>query len=205
MRIALIDNGVAGLGDYYVAGPGIEYRRERITARWQPDFSADDVLLAPNGTDHVALYEARNAVHALLARGGAVLCFCGFFTPWLPGSQWRHDIGAPLGALRYALRHDALALFEGVEPEALCQDAHGIRGGWACGTIVTAHPTSVVLVDNFARVLMIADQRTTPGLIIATASGPVWDEAPTRAASGVRHLYRNILRACQRHLETRHA
>ena len=26
MRIALIDNGVAGLGDYYAASPGIEYQ-----------------------------------------------------------------------------------------------------------------------------------------------------------------------------------
>lgn len=205
MRIALIDNGVAGLGDYYAASPGIEYRRERITARWQPDFGADDVILAPNGTDHVALHEARDAVQALLARGGAVLCFCGFFTPWLPGSQWRHDLGARLDALRYELRHDPLALFEDVDPESLCRDEHGIRGGWACGTISTAHASSVVLVDNFARVIMIADQRTTRGLIIATASGPLWDEAPTRAASGPRRLYRNVLRACQRHLETRHA
>lgn len=204
MNIALVDNGVFGLDQYYVAAPGVRYRHVRVTARWRPDFGDDDVVLVPNGADHVALFEARHALAGVLARGGVVLCFCGFFTPWLPGNQWRHDIGAPLATLRYELAHDPLGLFDEVAPESLCVDAHGIRGGWACGAIDTAHEASVVLRDNVGRVLMVADRCSTRGLIIATASGPLWDDAPTLPAEGARRVYRNVLRACRAQLEKRH-
>lgn len=204
MQIALIDNGTVDIPGYYGAGPELTYRPERITAHWQPNFDDDDVVLVPNGANHVALYEARHALENFLARGGALLCFCGFFTPWLPGNQWRHDINAPLNEVRYELVHDELGLFEGVDPDSLCCDTHGIRGGWACGTIATAHHSSVVLRDNFERVLVIGDRLSTPGLIIATASGPLWDAAPRTPADGARRVYRNMLRACRTHLEMPH-
>lgn len=204
MQIALIHSGVAGTEQYYRGDAEHRYRCERIGADWQPCFDEDDVVLVPNGANHVALYEARAHLHHFLARGGALLCFCGFFTPWLPGNQWRHDIGRDLRQLRYRVVADDLQLFEGVEAEELCSDAHGIRGGWACGDIQTHHADSVVLMDNYQRTLLVADRRSTPGLIIATASGPLGDDAPDGAAHGARRLYRNILRACRAHHEAHH-
>lgn len=204
MQIALIHSGVAGTEQYYRGDATHQYRCERISADWQPCFDDDDVVLVPNGANHVALYEARAQLHKVLARGGAVLCFCGFFTPWLPGNQWRHDIGRDLRQLRYRVVCDELQLFEGVETEELCCDEHGIRGGWACGDIQTHYADSVVLTDNYQRTLLVADRRSTAGLIIATASGPLGDDAPHSAAHGARRLYRNILRACRAQRETRH-
>ena len=111
----------------------------------------------------------------------------------------------PLRDLRYRLERDDLCLFEGVEAEELCVDAHGLRGGWACGEILGADQQSTVLRDNHARVLMVADHKTRCGLIIATASGPLFDDRPDAPASGARRVYRNILRACRAHHEARHA
>ncbi len=204
MQIALIDSGVAGTEQWYVGDSTHHYRCERISAHWQPSFDKDDVVLVPNGANHVALYEQRAQLHDFLARGGVVLCFCGFFTPWLPGNQWRHDIGRDLRQLRYDVVSDEFGLFEGVEAEELCSDTHGIRGGWACGDIQSHYADSVVLMDNFQRRLLIADRRSTAGLIIATASGPLGDDAPDAAAHGARRLYRNILRACRAHREAIH-
>ena len=199
MHIALIHSGVTGTEQCYRGDAALRYRRERITADWQPCFDNDDVVLVPNGANHVALYEARARLHAFLERGGALLCFCGFFTPWLPGNQWRHDIGRDLRQLRYRVLRDELQLFDGVDAEELCVDSHGIRGGWACGDIVTQHSDSVVMTDNYQRTLLVADRRSTGGLIIATASGPLSDDTPQAPAHGARRLYRNILRACRDH------
>lgn len=54
---------------------------------------------------------------------------------------------------------DELQLFDGVDAEELCVDGHGIRGGWACGHIVTQHSYSVVMTDNYQRTLLVADRR----------------------------------------------
>ena len=204
MRIALVHSGVAGTEHAYRGDVTHHYRLEHISANWQPCFDHDDVVLVPNGANHVALYEARAHLHKFLARGGALLCFCGFFTPWLPGYYWQHSIGHDLRKLRYRVVNDELNLFEGVDVEKICRDEHGIRGGWACGDIQTNYAASVVLVDNYERTLVVADRRSTAGLIIATASGPLSDDAPHNPADGTRRLYRNILRACRAHGEAQH-
>lgn len=195
LNIALIDNGVEGATAYFGAGPGVVYRRERITAHWRPDFSNDDLIIAPNGTDHVALYEARAAVHAQLDRGGMLACFCGFFTPWIPGNVWRHDNRHPLKAVRYEAGADRHGLLDGVDIGQLSVEPHGISGWWACGEILTADPASVLLRDNFGRVVMVADDVSSRGLIVATASGPLGDADPTAPSCGTARLYRNIIRA----------
>jgi hypothetical protein len=51
---------------------------------------------------------------------------------------------------------------------------------------------------------MIADRLSSAGLIIATASGPLFDDAPRQPACGARRVYRNILRACRAQLDARH-
>lgn len=41
---------------------------------------------------------------------------------------------------------------------------------------------------------MVADTGTTPGLIVATASGPLGDPQPDAVASATVQLYRNLIR-----------
>src|ERR1700749_3392408 len=144
LQIAVVDNGVHGLRDYFVDGDEARYRFESVTADWRPDL-AEDVVIVPNGSDHVALYRARHSIEAVLARGGAVLCFCGCFPPWLPGSLWKHDNTRPNREVRYFVGSDPLDLMDGVDPAARSTNAHGISGWWACGGLVTEHPQSAVL------------------------------------------------------------
>jgi hypothetical protein len=203
VNIALIHSGVAGTVECYADDALHRYRVERIGRAWRPCFADDDVVLVPNGANHLALFEARASLHEFVARGGALLCFCGFFMPWLPGLHWRHNFCHPLRDVSYHLVHDSLGLFDGVSAHELCVDEHGLRGGWACGEILDAPEHSVVLRDNFQRVLMVADQRRHAGLVIATASGPLFDDQGGTTASGARRVYRNILRACRDHHEAR--
>jgi hypothetical protein len=206
LNAALIDSGVTGGVSYFADGPQVRYRVERITLDWQPDFTDDDLLIVPNGANHVALYEARAAIAAFLQRGGVLFCFCGNFTPWIPGSSWAHDNRHPLRELRYEIALDPLGLMRGVDPEALCRNAHDIRGWWACGEILAEHPGAVVLRDNFGRSLMIADRDSSPGLIITTASGPLGDADPASPATSITTaLYRNLIGAAQHHREHVHA
>lgn len=54
LNVALIDSGVHGTAHYFAQTPEVCYRIERIRDRWQPDFSADDLVVVPNGANHVA-------------------------------------------------------------------------------------------------------------------------------------------------------
>jgi len=205
LNVALIDSGVYGTTQYFAETPEVRYRIERIRDRWQPDFSADDLVVVPNGANHVALYEARGPIRTFLDRGGTLACFCGFFTPWIPGNQWVHDNRQPLHAVRYRARPDRLGLLEGVDINQLSVEPHGISGWWACGEIITDYPDSVLLEDNFGRMVMVADTTSTPGLIIATASGPLGDPDPSAPSQGIAKVYRNIIRAAAiRNLESTH-
>lgn len=206
LSIAVVDNGIHGLHRYFVDSPSRRYRFEPIGPDWSPSF-AEDVVLVPNGSDHLSLYRARHSIDAVLNRGGAVLCFCGCYLPWLPGTTWRHDNTRPNREVRYHVVDDPLDLMAGIDPQRLSTDSNGISGGWACGELVTAHPQSVVLADTWDRAVLIADTRSTPGCIIATASGPLGDSSPSPASAGdgAHRLYRNIIAAVSRHLESRHA
>lgn len=202
LNAALIDSGVTGGVSYFGESPRVRYRVERITADWQPTFANDDLLIVPNGANHVALYEARHAIADFLQRGGVLFCFCGYFTPWLPGSVWTHDNRVALRDLEYEIVHDPLGLMRGVSAAALCCNPHGIRGGWACGEILADHADAVVLRDNFGRTLMIADRHSTHGLIVTTASGPLGDPDPSAPASATTQLFRNLIDAAHTHRES---
>lgn len=199
LRAAVIDNGCLGTERSFADSDSVHYRIERIGEDWNPDFSSDDLLVVPNGADHVAMDRVRGQVARVLGRGGAVFCFCGFFTPWLPGNRWVHDNTRPNREVRYRAGADRLGLLDGVELARLNWDRHGISGWWACGAIETADPASVVIEDQWGRVLMVADTSSTPGLIIATASGPLADPAPGKPSVGVARLYRNCLAAAAAH------
>ena len=204
LQVAVVDNGIHGLRDRFVDSVAVSYRFEPITRGWSPRF-AEDVVIVPNGSDHLSLYRARHAIEAVLERGGAVLCFCGCYTPWLPGTHWRHDNTRPNREVRYQIARDPLNLMDGVDPHRLSTDSHGINGWWACGELITVDPQSVVLVDTWNRAVLVADTRSTPGLIVATASGPLGDgtsDAPDD--DGTRRLYRNLMRVVSHQLESAH-
>lgn len=196
LTAALIHNGVHGTERHFADTAQLRYRVERVGRAWRPDFSNDDLVVVPNGADHVALYAARTAIDAVLSRGGAVLCFCGCFTPWLPGAVWIHDNSRPNREVRYRVTADPLGLMDGVDPARLSTEPHGISGWWACGFLRTVHSSSVVLMDTWQRPVLIADTLSTPGLIVATASGPLGDSDPAMSSGeGPLRLYRNIIRA----------
>lgn len=206
LQAALIDNGTYGTSHYFADSAQLRFRRERIGPDWSPKFDGDDLIVVPNGSDHVALYRQRTAIDRLLQRGGSVLCFCGFFTPWLPGNVWVHDNLRPNREVRYHAVNDPLGLLDGVDIEQLAINEHGIRGWWACGDIHTDHADSVVLADTWNRAVLVADTRSTPGLIITTASGPLGDADPSApAGDGLVGLYRNVIRAVLAQRETIHA
>ena len=206
LRAAVVDNGIHGLRSLFVSSPEVRFRFECITGDWRPDFSGDDVVIVHNGSNHVALYDARAAIRTVLDRGAAVLCFCGCFTPWLPGTCWVHDNTRPNRELDYHVVDDPMGLMLGVDPARLSTESHGIRGWWACGELITAQPQSVVLADQWKRAALVADTSSTPGLIIATASGPLGQSDPSAPDDdGPRRLFRNIIRAVARHREVQHA
>ena len=45
LNVALIDSGVYGTTQYFAETPEVRYRIERIRNHWQPDFSADDLVV----------------------------------------------------------------------------------------------------------------------------------------------------------------
>lgn len=204
LTATIVDNGIHGLRQNFVDSSLVRYRFESITPDWRPVFD-DDFVIVPNGSDHVALHRARPRIEAVLQRGGAVLCFCGCFMPWLPGTRWIHDNTRDLRGLRYTVVDDRFGLMEGVDPMRLSTEEHGISGWWTCGALITRHAESVVLADTWGRAALIADSHSTPGLVVATASGPLGDADPDAPdAGGAQRLYRNILSAVVHHIESRH-
>lgn len=127
LQVAVVDNGIHGLRDDFIDSGAVRYRFEPITPDWRPDFP-EGVVIVPNGSDHVAMYRARRSIEVVLARGGAVLCFCGCYTLWLPGTVWVHDNTRANRDVRYRVVNDPLGLMDGVDPACLSTEAHGISG-----------------------------------------------------------------------------
>lgn len=207
LNAVIVNNAGPGPGarQYFADSPVVRYRVEDIAGHWTPDFSGDDLIIVPNGADHVAMYGVRDRIRDFLDAGGAVFCFCGFFTPWLPGNDWVHDNTHASKDVRYRRVNDPLGVLKGVDIDKLIFEEHGISGWWACGYIRTAYADSVVLEDTWGRPVMVADQRSTPGLIVATASGPLGDQAPSEPSDGLAGLYRNCVAAVAARKERQHA
>lgn len=197
LQAAIISNEIEGLKASFLSDEQINCTFLPITADFEPQLDAFDVLILPNGSDHVALYRIKDKIAAFLAQGKTLLCFDGWFTNWLPGNQWVMDNSKKTIDVRYALKADPYDFFEGINLQELIF-SHGISGWWACGYIEPAPQATVILEDTWGRAMMILDEATTNGRIIATASGPLGDYAyattdddeAMRALTGV---YRNIV------------
>ena len=166
-----------------------------------PDFSVDlagyDILIAPNGTDHVALYRMRQQIRNFLEAGNSLLCFCGWFLDWVPGNRWIHDNSKPTRDVRHFVGEDQLGLLDEVNLTALDHNRHGISGWWACGFIEPAPGATVLIKDTWDRALVVVDTVTTNGLMILTASGPLGDYSHRgRGTSPLSCLYDNVIRHC---------
>ena len=200
LRAIVISNGI-GAADAYQSTGEIHYEVVEVGPGFDPDFTGYDLLLVPNGSDHVAMLRIRAKVRAFLDGGGALFCFCGWFTDWIPGNRWVHDNSHPTRDVRHRLGTDRHGLFAGVNLAKFDHNRHGISGWWACGYIEPAPGADTVLLDTWGRALIVLDEATTPGLILATASGPLGNFGDY-GGGALATIYRHLLELVARRKES---
>lgn len=197
IRALIFSNGIEGLKSLYQSNEIIQYDWLEVGPDFNPDLAGYDLLIVPNGSDHIAMYRIRDKVLKFLNAGGSLFCFDGWFTDWVPGHRWVMDNSQKSIAVRYKLRDDPYQLAAKFRPEDL-NFSHGISGWWACGYIESAPGSHVLLEDTWGRPLVVIDQTTTKGLMVLTASAPAADlsyattddDAAERAMT---ELYRALL------------
>jgi hypothetical protein len=206
VQAAVVCNATGAADAYLATGSGSNFRRIPTGPAFALDLDGIDLLLVPNGTDHVAMARAVPAVLAFLERGGTLACFDGWVTPWVPGHEWVMDNQYRTIDVRYRAGRDRFGLLEGVDIEALTF-RHGISGWWACGYIEAARGADLLLGDIWGRPIMVVDTTTTPGAMILTASGPVGPatEVADQSARALDRLYDNILKFAAQRAEGRKA
>lgn len=192
IQAAIISNGITGLDHFFRSNDHVNYRMEPITSRFDPDFSGDDLVIVPNGSDHIAMLRIRDRIRDLLESGRGVMCFDGWFTDWVPGNRWVMDNQKPTRDVRYRVRTDRHGLFDGVDVDHLTF-SHGISGWWACGYIEPHPDADVLLEDTWGRAVIVLDEVSTPGTMILTASGPLGDASFDDNPNDLRKLYHNFL------------
>lgn len=201
-RALVIDNGI-GATDVFVDDQYWQFERATTGPRFAPRLQDYDLLIVPNGADHLAMLGLRDAVRSFLDAGHALFCFCGWFTDWIPGHRWVHDNSQPTRDVRHFPLHDPYHLLNGVDLSLLDRNQHGISGWWACGQIFTSWPDTVLIRDTWHRALVIADDRSTPGFLFLTASGPLSDDSSGPDSEPLRKLYRNALQHVTHRIQAR--
>lgn len=194
LNALIISNNIVGLTDYYVSNDLVTYTIAYVSGHFNPDLTPYDVLVVPNGSDHIAMLRIKDKVRAFLDEGKAVICSDGWFTSWVPGNQWVMDNTKRTMDTRYFLKTDAHKLLADVDIDELIY-SHGMTGWWACGYIDAAPGADVVVEDTWQRPIVVLDEVSTAGLLFLTASGPLADVtyAGEREVALVK-LYRNFMR-----------
>ena len=193
----LISNNIAGLDEYYVSNELVQYTVGRITKDFDPDLTPYDLLVVPNGSDHVAMLKIKDKVRAFLDAGKALICSDGWFTDWVPGNQWVMDNSKRTIDIRYQLKTDRYGLFNDIDLNELTF-SHGMSGWWACGYIRVADGADVVVEDTWQRPIIVLDEVSTNGIMLLTASGPLADVTFSGdKEEALVKLYRNFLRRVQ--------
>ena len=197
----VVSNGIQGLKQAFRSDGTVRYRFADVRHGFDPDLEGCDLLVVPNGSDHVAMLRIAGNVRSFLDAGRALFCFDGWFTSWVPGNQWVMDNTKATKDVLYRVRTDRHALMQGVDVNTLIF-THGISGWWACGFIEQAPGADVVLEDTWHRPVVVLDESTTPGTMFLTASGPLpgFGDGPEDDLS---RLLRNALRHVERRKETR--
>lgn len=188
----LVSNGLQGLDGMFPPTDRVRYRTVPTAPDFDPDFAGADLVIVPNGSDHVAMQRAAGAVRRHLDGGGALFCFDGWFTPWVPGNRWVMDNSRTTKDVRYRVRTDRHGLLDGV-PLADFEFSHGMSGWWACGFIEPAPGADVVLEDTWGRAVAVLDEATTPGAMFLTASGPLAGVSFGAEHAGLYTLYERLL------------
>lgn len=193
LHALLISNGLQGLEKYYVSNERVHYTTCLITKDFDPDLLPYDVLVVPNGSDHVAMLKIRDKVRAFLDAGRALVCCDGFFTAWVPGNQWVMDNSRRTMDVRYAPGTDRHHLLANLDLDQL-NFSHGMSGWWACGYIQAAPGADVLLADTWQRPTVVLDEVSTNGRMLLTASGPLADVSyASQSDSALVALYRNFM------------
>lgn len=192
LDIVVVSNGLQGLDGMFPETAQARYRTVATAPDFDPSFDGADVVIVPNGSDHVAMQRAAGAVRTHLHGGGALFCFDGWFTPWVPGNRWVMDNSKATKDVRYRVRTDRHGLFAGV-PVADFEWSHGMSGWWACGYIEPAPGADVVLEDTWGRAIVVLDEATTPGAMLLTASGPLAGVRFGAEHAGLLTLYDHLL------------
>ena len=194
LNALIVSNNIAGLTDYYVSNDLVTYTTAYVSGNFNPDLDPYDILVVPNGSDHVAMLKIKDNVRAFLDAGKAVVCSDGWFTSWVPGNQWVMDNTKRTIDVRYTLQTDRHNLFDGIDINELIY-SHGMTGWWACGYIDAAPGADVVVADTWQRPIVVLDEVSTQGTIFLTASGPLADVTYAGKKDGALvQLYRNFLR-----------
>lgn len=193
LHALLISNGLQGLENYYVSNEQVQYTTCLITKAFDPDLTPYDLLVVPNGSDHVAMLKIKEKVRAFLDAGRALVCCDGFFTAWVPGNQWVMDNSRRTQDVRYAPGPDRHHLLANLDLDQL-NFSHGMSGWWACGYLEAAPGADVLLRDTWQRPMVVLDEVSTAGRMLLTASGPLADVsyAGESDTAPVR-LYRNFI------------
>ncbi len=172
----VISNAIIGLDRMFASNDRVCYRFAHVTPDFSVDLTGADLLVVPNGCDHVAMLAIKQTVRDFLDAGGTLFCFDGWFTDWVPGNQWRMDNSKPSRDVRYHVPTDRHRLMDGVRLDDL-QFNHGISGWWSVGYIDASPNADVILADTWNRPIVVLDESTTNGRIVLTASGPLGDFA----------------------------
>jgi hypothetical protein len=197
IQAAVISNGLDGIQNYFVSNEKITYTLLEVSKDFDPDLEGFDLLIAPNGSDHIAMAKLKGKVALFLDEGKALFCFDGWFTNWIPGNQWIMSNEKKTIDIRYFIKTDAYAIFDGVDVDKLIYN-HNISGWWACGYIDASAHADVVLEDTWQRPIIVLDEKTTNGTIILTASGPLGDSGAIPSGNetsftALSKLYQNML------------
>jgi len=192
IKALVVSNGIGGAA-YYKSSDEIRYDLVEVTRDFDPDLTPYDLLVVPNGCDHVAMLKIRGQVRAFLDAGNAVLCCDGWFTNWVPGNRWIHDNSKATKDVRHFAKTDRHDLLKGVDLNKFDFEPHGMSGWWACGYIAAAPGADVLIEDTWQRAIVVLDETTTAGAIFLTASGPLGDFSFYGDADGISQLFKNVL------------
>lgn len=197
IKAAVVSNGIEGLQNYFISSAIIHYTFLEITKDFNPNLDDYNVLVVPNGSDHIAMNKIKNKVAAFLENGNTLFCFDGWFTNWIPNNQWIMSNDLKSIDQRYTVRSDNNNLLENVNINDLIYN-NNISGWWSCGYIEASEKAEVILKDTWQRPIVVLDEKSTNGIIFLTASGPLGDKGIDTKSSNyltdaLSQLYQNVV------------
>ncbi len=174
INACVVSNGIEGIENMFRSNQRVSYTLLPIGPQFNPDFSPFDLLIVPNGTDNIAMFNIKHLVAEFLNAGKMMFCFDGWFTDWVPGNTWIMDNAHKTIDIRYRIVQDRYKVFEGIDLHQFIF-SNGISGWWACGHIQAAPGADIILEDTWQQPIMVLDEVSTNGTMLLTASGPMAD------------------------------